>query len=175
MSFAWHALPSFSCWDGLLKRTLDIAIQCKKHDWTVFITFLFPFILFSLWFASTYFTIINHPFRLPRAGAHWFTSCCSLGWSEKHKSWKMQKVGVDSKPHHITDFRKKIRNYDWNIRLARFWANVYYITFTLYYNRKMAKMSPKINKIETWPKLRPKVINSWNLSRREHIRGMFEL
>ena len=104
MSFAWHALPSFSCWDGLPKRTLDIAIQCKKHDWTVFITFLFPFILFSLWFASTYFTIINHPFRLPRAGAHWFTSCCSLGWSEKHKSWKMQKVGVDSKPRHSTDF-----------------------------------------------------------------------
>ena len=25
---------------------------------------------FSLRFASTYFTIINHPFRLPRAGAH---------------------------------------------------------------------------------------------------------
>ena len=106
MSFAWHALPSFSCWDGLPKRTLDIAIQCKKHDWTVFITFLFPFILFSLWFASTYFTIINHPFRLPRAGAHWFTSCCSLGWSEKHKSWKMQKVGVDSKSRHSTDLRK---------------------------------------------------------------------
>ena len=106
MSFAWHALPSFSCWDGLPKRTLDIAIQCKKHDWTVFITFLFPFILFSLRFASTYFTIINYPFRLPRAGAHWFTSCCSLGWSEKHKSWKMQKVGVDSKSRHSTDLRK---------------------------------------------------------------------
>ena len=105
MSFAWHALPSFSCWDGLPKRTLDIAIQCKKHDWTVFITFLFPFILFSLWFASTYFTIINHPFRLPRAGAHRFTSCCSLRWSEKHKAWKIQKVGVDSKPRHSTYFR----------------------------------------------------------------------
>ena len=68
----------------------------------------------------------------------------------------------------------KIRNYDWNIRLARFWANLYYI-FTLYYKGKMATMSPKINKIETLPKSRPKVINSWNLSRREHILGMFEL
>ena len=107
MSFAWHALPPFSSrWDGLPKRTyLRYCNSTQKNDWTVFITFLFPFILFSLWFASTFFTIINHPFRLPRAGAHWFTSCCSLGWSEKHKSWKMQKVGVDSKPRHSTDFR----------------------------------------------------------------------
>ena len=67
--------------------------------------FLFPSILFSLRFASTYFTIMNHSFRLPRGGAHWVTSCCSLGWSEKHKSWKMQKVGVDSEPRHSTDFR----------------------------------------------------------------------
>ena len=131
-----------------------LQFNTKKNHWTVFITFLFPFIFFSLRFASTYFTIINDPFRLPRAGAHWFTSCCSLGWSEKHKSWKMQKVGVDSKSRHSTDLRNFFWNYDWNIRLARFWANVFYI-FTLYYKGKMAKMSPKINKIETWPKSRP--------------------
>ena len=32
--------------------------------------------------------------------------------------------------------------------------------FTLFYKGKMAKISPKINKIEIWPKLRPKVIKS---------------
>ena len=99
-------------------------------------------------------------------------SCAGLLMIEMHitmlvvwnrMEWKMQKVGIDSEPH-----QKIFQNYDWNIRLARFWANVYYI-FTLYYKGKMAKMSPKINKIETWPKSRPKVINSWNLSRREHI------
>ena len=30
----------------------------------------------------------------------------ALGWSEKHKSWEMQKVGLDSKPRHSIDFRK---------------------------------------------------------------------
>ena len=30
---------------------------------------------------------------------------CSLGWSEKHKSWKMQKYRADSEPRHSTDFR----------------------------------------------------------------------
>ena len=29
----------------------------------------------------------------------------SLGWSEKHKSWKMQKYQADSEPRHSTDFR----------------------------------------------------------------------
>ena len=28
-----------------------------------------------------------------------------LGWSEKHKSWKMQKARADSKSRHTTDFR----------------------------------------------------------------------
>ena len=106
MSFAWHAPPSFSHWDGLPKRTSDISIQHKKKRLDSFHYIFIPFHPFSLRFASTYFTIINHLFRLPRAGAHWFTSCCSLGWSEKHKSWKMQKVGVDSKPRHSTNFRK---------------------------------------------------------------------
>ena len=34
------------------------------------------------------------------------------------------------------------------------------IKFSLFYKGKMAKISPKINKIEIWPKSRPKVINS---------------
>ena len=49
-------------------------------------------------------------------------------------------------------------------------------TITHYnYKGKMAKISPKIHKIEIWPKLRPKVINSPNKSHRDHIWGMFEL
>ena len=28
-----------------------------------------------------------------------------LGWSEKHKSWKMQNYRADSEPRHSTDFR----------------------------------------------------------------------
>ena len=28
-----------------------------------------------------------------------------LGWSEKHKSWKMQQFKADSEPRHSTDFR----------------------------------------------------------------------
>ena len=43
------------------------------------------------------------------------------------------------------------------------------------YKGKMAKISPKIHKIEIWPKSRPKVINSPNKSHRDHIWGMFEL
>ena len=30
---------------------------------------------------------------------------CALGWSEKHKSLKMQKARADSKSRHTTDFR----------------------------------------------------------------------
>ena len=30
---------------------------------------------------------------------------CLLGRSEKHKNWKMQKVGVYCQPRHSTDFR----------------------------------------------------------------------
>ena len=49
-------------------------------------------------------------------------------------------------------------------------------TITHYnYKGKMAKISPKIHKIEIWPKSRPKVINSPNKSHRDHIWGMFEL
>ena len=43
------------------------------------------------------------------------------------------------------------------------------------YKGKRAKISPKINKIEIWLKLGPKVINSPNQSHRDHIWGMFEL
>ena len=41
------------------------------------------------------------------------------------------------------------------------WAN-FGLKFTLFHKGKMAKISPKINKIEIWPKKRPKVINSQN-------------
>ena len=54
------------------------------------------------------------------------------------------------------------------------WAN-FDLKFTLFYKGKMAKISPKINKIEIWPKSGPKVINSRNKSPRDHIWGMFEL
>ena len=39
------------------------------------------------------------------------------------------------------------------------------------YMGKRAKISPKIHKIEIWPKSRPKVINSRNKSHRETIFG----
>ena len=29
----------------------------------------------------------------------------TVGWSEKHKSWKMQQFKADSEPRHSTDFR----------------------------------------------------------------------
>ena len=47
------------------------------------------------------------------------------------------------------------------------------LKFTPFYQGKMAKISPKINKIEIWPKSRPKVINSQNKSHRDHIWEMF--
>ena len=49
------------------------------------------------------------------------------------------------------------------------------LKFTLFHKGKMAKISPKINKIEIWPKSRPKVINSQNKRRGDHNWGMFEL
>ena len=52
--------------------------------------------------------------------------------------------------------------------MGKFWPKVYPIL-------QMAKISPKINKIEIWPKSRPKVITSPNKSHRDHIWGMFEL
>ena len=30
---------------------------------------------------------------------------CRIGWSEKHKSWKMQQFKADYEPRHSTDFR----------------------------------------------------------------------
>ena len=33
----------------------------------------------------------------------------ALGWSEKHKNWKMQKYRADSEPRHSTDFRTIFR------------------------------------------------------------------
>ena len=56
----------------------------------------------------------------------------------------------------------------------KLWVN-FGLQFTLYYKGKMAKISPKINKIEKWPKPRPKVINSRKKSHSDHIWGMFEL
>ena len=40
---------------------------------------------------------------------------------------------------------------------------------------KMAKISPKIHKIEIWQNRAKKMINSRNKSHRDHIWGMFEL
>ena len=54
------------------------------------------------------------------------------------------------------------------------WVN-FGLKFSLFYKGKMAKISPKINKIEIWLKSRPKVINLRNKSPRGHIWGMFEL
>ena len=54
--------------------------------------------------------------------------------------------------------------------MGKFWPKVYPI-----YNRKMAKISPKIIKIEMWPKPHSKVIYSQNKSHRDHIWGMIEL
>ena len=54
------------------------------------------------------------------------------------------------------------------------WVN-FGLEFILFYKGKMAKISPKINKIEIWPKSHPKVINSRNKSHMDHIWGMFEL
>ena len=51
------------------------------------------------------------------------------------------------------------------------WEN-FGLKFILFYKGKMAKISPKINKIEI---SRPKVINSQNKSHRDHIWEMFEL
>ena len=41
------------------------------------------------------------------------------------------------------------------------WAN-FDLKFTLFYKGKMAKISPKINKFEIWPKSGPKMINQWH-------------
>ena len=71
-------------------------------------------------------------------------------------------------------FQNSFRNHDRTIRLVLNQTNVFYRN-TQFYNGKMAKISPKINKIEIWPKSRPKVINSRNKSHRGHILGMFEL
>ena len=71
-------------------------------------------------------------------------------------------------------FQNSFRNHDRTIRLVLNQTNVFYRN-TQFYNGKMAKISPKINKIEIWPKSRPKVINSQNKSHRDHILGMFEL
>ena len=51
------------------------------------------------------------------------------------------------------------------------WAN-FGLKFTQFYKGKMAKISPKINKFEIWPKSGPKVIKSQNKSHRNHIWGM---
>ena len=71
----------------------------------------------------------------------------------------MQKVGVDSKPRHSTYFKKKFRIIIEKFVLRDFEQTC--ITYLPFITREnWQKKSPKINKIETWPKLRPKVINS---------------
>ena len=66
--------------------------------------------------------------------------------------------------------QKKFQRYRPKIEV---WGKIF--VFDPIYKGKMAKISPKINKIEIWPKSRPKVINSPNKSHRDHIWGMFEL
>ena len=85
----------------------------------------------------------------------------------------MQKVGVDSKPHHITDFRNFFEIMIGILVLRHFEQMC--ITYLPFITRENWKKSPKINKIETWPKLRPKVMSSPNQSHRDHFWGMFEL
>ena len=34
----------------------------------------------------------------------------TVGWSEKHKSWKMQEFNPDSEPRHSTDFRELLES-----------------------------------------------------------------
>ena len=104
MSFAWHALPSFSHCDGLPKRTSDIAIQRKKTIGQFSLHFYSLSSFFPFRFASTYFTVINHPFRLPLAGAHSLHHVFHWGGVKNIKLEKC-KVGVDSTPPHSTDFR----------------------------------------------------------------------
>ena len=53
------------------------------------------------------------------------------------------------------------------------WTN-FGLKFTLFYKGKMAKISPKINNIEMWPKSPQKVITSQNKSHWGHIWGIFE-
>ena len=69
-----------------------------------------------------------------------------------------------------TSSQKKFQRYRPKIEVQR-----KIFVFDPIYKGKMAKISPKINKIEIWPKSRPKVINSPNQSHRDHIWGMFEL
>ena len=66
----------------------------------------------------------------------------------------MQKVGVDSKPHHITDFRKNFEIMIGIFVLRHFEQMC--ITYLPFITRENWKKSPKINKIETWPKSRQK-------------------
>ena len=49
------------------------------------------------------------------------------------------------------------------------------LKFIPFYKGKMTKISPKIHKIEIWPKSRPKMINSRNKCHKGNIWGMFEL
>ena len=58
--------------------------QCTKN---------YPFILWIININCDYFAD-------SAAYGHW-----SVGWSEKHKSWKMQQFKADSEPCHSTDFR----------------------------------------------------------------------
>ena len=68
------------------------------------------------------------------------------------------------------DFENKIR--PWTYGQILTWSLT---IFGHFYKGKMANISPKIHKIEIWPKSLQKVINSPNKSHRDHIWGMFEL
>ena len=92
----------------------------------------------------------------------------NLGRSETPKSWTSKNEQADYLPRHSPDVRAVFE-----IEIRPFVSCE--IALTQFYKGKMAKMSPKINKIEIWPKSRPKVINSRNKSHGDHIWGMFEL
>ena len=57
---------------------------------------------------------------------HLFMAWYTLGWSEKHRTWKMQKFRADSEPRHSTDFRTIFGIMIGWFVLLRNWANVIY-------------------------------------------------
>ena len=84
--------------------------------------------------------------------------------------FKLSLVLLTTKALGLYEFTKKIQRYRPKIEV---WGKIF--VFDPIYKGKRAKISPKIHKIEIWPKLRPKVIYSPNQSHRDHIWGMFEL
>ena len=56
-----HALPSFSCWDGQTREDFRWLQFDAQNSWTPLTTFWFPFVLFSLLFASFSFSMTIFP------------------------------------------------------------------------------------------------------------------